>query len=77
MNVQKPHWEELSENWQREQPQTLWRRHCDAVNLAMLQKWWPDKKEAGLSVLQAHELQSLIWNSNPWATAPMWKSIAA
>jgi SAM-dependent methyltransferase len=44
MNVQKPHWEELSENWQREQPQTLWRRHCDAVNLAMLQKWWPDKK---------------------------------
>lgn len=44
MNVQKPHWEELSENWQREHPQTLWRRHCDAVNLAMLQKWWPDKK---------------------------------
>jgi transposase len=42
-------------------------------------QWWPGKKHAGLSVLQAHELQSLIWNGNPWASAaaPMWKSIAA
>jgi transposase len=41
--------------------------------------WWPDKKESGLSVLQAHELQSLIWNANPWArgSVAMWKSIAA
>jgi SAM-dependent methyltransferase len=41
MNSQKPHWEVLSQSWQRKHPQRLWREHCDAVNLAMLQKWWP------------------------------------
>jgi SAM-dependent methyltransferase len=43
MNSQKPYWEALSENWQRDHPQRLWREHCDAVNLAMLHKWWPDE----------------------------------
>ena len=42
-------------------------------------QWWPDKKAESLSVLQAHELQTLIWNGNPCTSgaAPMWKSIAA
>lgn len=42
MSIKKPHWEEVSEDWQREHPQALWRRHCDSVNRTLLRKWWPD-----------------------------------
>lgn len=40
-------------------------------------KWWPDKESANSKILQAHELQALIWNGNPLGsdTAPMWKQI--
>jgi SAM-dependent methyltransferase len=50
MNSQKPHWEVLSQSWQKKHPQRLWREHCDAVNLAMLRKWWPG--EGAESVLK-------------------------
>jgi ubiquinone/menaquinone biosynthesis C-methylase UbiE len=43
MNSQRPHWETTSRKWQGEQPQRLWRQHSDAVNLALVQRWWPDK----------------------------------
>jgi len=41
MSINKPHWEKVSEDWQRDHPQALWRRHCDNVNLTLLKKWWP------------------------------------
>jgi len=42
-------------------------------------KWWPDNEPESLKALQAHQLQTLIWNGNPTdsGAAPMWKSIAA
>lgn len=42
-------------------------------------KWWPKANAGGLETLQAHELQTLLWNGNPAdaGTAPMWRRIAA
>lgn len=42
-------------------------------------KWWPGKDAGSLKTLQAHELQTLIWNGNPTDsdTAPMWRGLAA
>ncbi len=42
-------------------------------------QWWLDKNGENLKALDAHELQMLIWNGNPYATgvAPMWRRIAA
>jgi len=43
MKSQRQYWETTSRKWQGEQPQRLWRQHSDAVNLALLQLWWPDE----------------------------------
>ena len=42
-------------------------------------QWWPDKNAGNLKALQAHELQTLIWNGNPSGSGvtPMWRKIAA
>lgn len=42
-------------------------------------QWWPDQKNNGsVKVLEAHELQMLIWNGNPSdsGVAPMWRKIS-
>jgi transposase len=42
-------------------------------------QWWPDQKSNGsVKVLEAHELQMLIWNGNPSdsGVAPMWRKIS-
>ena len=33
------HWESLADEWSRHNPQLLWRRHSDAVNRALLERW--------------------------------------
>nr|CAA9213317.1 hypothetical protein AVDCRST_MAG63-92 [uncultured Armatimonadetes bacterium] len=35
------YWEDVGRHWSRERPQGLWRRHSDAVNLALLRRWLP------------------------------------
>ncbi len=32
----------MVETWQERRPQALWRRHSDALNVALLQRWLPD-----------------------------------
>jgi len=39
----RQHWETTAEDWQQDNRQLLWRQHSDAVNLALVQNWWPDK----------------------------------
>ena len=41
--------------------------------------WWPGKGKENSKFLDAHELQMLLWNGDPFHTrvAPMWKKIAA
>jgi len=42
-------------------------------------QWWPDQKSNGSTkILEAHELQTLLWNGNPAdsSIAPMWRSIS-
>jgi transposase len=42
-------------------------------------QWWPDQKSNGsVKILEAHELQMLIWNGNPSdsGVAPMWRKIS-
>jgi len=41
MNKPRPHWEITAGEWLRNPPQGLWRRHSDAVNLALVKSWWP------------------------------------
>jgi len=43
LNKLRQHWETTAEDWQQDHRQALWRQHSDAVNLALLQSWWPDK----------------------------------
>jgi transposase len=40
--------------------------------------WWPESAEAKRS-LDAHELQTLLWNGDPTQTraAPFWRKVAA
>jgi transposase len=40
--------------------------------------WWPKAGEEASLRLEAHQLQSLLWNGNPMGTqtAPLWRSIA-
>ena len=40
-------------------------------------KWWPQKGNHDAALLDAHELQMLLWNGDPSQThiAPMWKKI--
>lgn len=38
-------------------------------------RWWPGKKKGSIEQLAAHELQMLLWNSNPSRAAPLWKKI--
>jgi transposase len=42
-------------------------------------QWWPDQKSnSSVKILEAHELQMLIWNGNPSdsGVAPMWRKIS-
>lgn len=41
--------------------------------------WWPAKGTSPGKALDAHELQILLWNGNPFHTqaAPMWRKIPA
>jgi len=36
-------------------------------------RWWP--KTGRLEQLAAHELQMILWNTNPEGAAPLWKKI--
>lgn len=38
-------------------------------------RWWPGKEKGPIEQLAAHELQMLLWNSNPSAAVPLWKKI--
>ena len=39
-------------------------------------KFWPDTNNLRVSVLEAHQLQALIWNKDPDVrAAPLWKKI--
>jgi len=42
-------------------------------------QWWPSKDTGDIKAIEAHELQTLIWNGNPCNTGvtPMWKRISA
>ena len=35
--------------------------------------WWPEKGR--VEQLAAHELQMILWNTNPGGAAPLWKEI--
>jgi len=35
------YWDKVAEEWRVAPPQVLWRRHSDAVNLALLRRWLP------------------------------------
>ena len=35
--------------------------------------WWPE--EGPVEQLAAHELQMILWNTNPKGAAPLWKKI--
>ena len=35
--------------------------------------WWPEK--GPVEQLAAHELQMILWNTNPKGAAPLWKKI--
>lgn len=41
-------------------------------------KWWPSSREEKVSALAAHQLQSLLWNGDPYQkrTGEMWQPIA-
>ncbi len=61
--------------------------HYDGQGFWMCQKrlsngrfqWWADKAAGCLKTLEAHELQTLLWNGNPSSArvAPMWRKIPA
>jgi len=36
--------------------------------------WWP--KNGQMEQLAAHELQMILWNTNPKGAAPLWKKIS-
>lgn len=40
-------------------------------------RWWPSRGAAGVAVLEAQELQLLLWNGDPAAakTAPYWRKL--
>jgi len=38
-------------------------------------RWWPGRKKGQMEQLAAHELQMLLWNSNPRDAAPLWKKV--
>lgn len=42
-------------------------------------KWWPAKGKLQCKTLDAHELQMLLWNTDPFNTtvAPAWKKLSA
>ncbi len=35
------YWDEVAERWLESHPQTLWRRHSDSTNTALLERWLP------------------------------------
>ncbi len=37
------YWDESAELWRRRAPQRLWRRHSDAENTALLERWLPSR----------------------------------
>ena len=40
-------------------------------------RWWPAPGSTAVRQLEAHQLQTLLWNGNPEATMPMWRRVAA
>ena len=40
------YWDDIAAAWQRDAPQQLWRRHCDAVHAALLERWLGDERVA-------------------------------
>lgn len=40
-------------------------------------RWWPSPGEAGVKILEVHQLQMLLWNGDPAAakTAPYWRKL--
>ena len=37
--------------------------------------WWPGREKGHMEQLPAHELQMLLWNTNPQGAGPLWKKI--
>jgi ubiquinone/menaquinone biosynthesis C-methylase UbiE len=37
------YWDSVAQDWQRRRPQTLWRRHCDALHASLVQRWLPNR----------------------------------
>jgi SAM-dependent methyltransferase len=37
-------WDALASQWSRDNPQALWRRHSDAVNTSLLERWLPAER---------------------------------
>lgn len=37
----RDHWEEVADNWRDRCPEGLWRRHADAVNGGLFERWLP------------------------------------
>lgn len=38
------YWDSVARNWDAMRPQTLWRKHSDAVNLSLLARWLPKER---------------------------------
>lgn len=40
-------------------------------------RWWPSQGEAGISRLEVHQLQMLLWNGDPLSAkaAPRWRKL--
>jgi SAM-dependent methyltransferase len=41
--VGREHWDGLARVWERARPTPLWRRHSDAVNSALIERWLPTR----------------------------------
>ena len=37
------YWDQLADTWQAQRPQRLWRRYSDALNVALVARWLPDR----------------------------------
>ncbi len=38
-------------------------------------RWWPGREREHKEELAAHELQMLLWNTDPSGAAPLWKKV--
>lgn len=39
----REHWEDVARHWREHRPERLWRRHADAVNLGLVDRWLPSR----------------------------------